>query len=119
MAKKRHLASAGILAACVALMLAALATLSSRDGVTKANYDRIKKGMTLGEVQELFGKEGFVFYGFPNNPELAYCWENKDHSVAILFFDDNRKVVDKAKWADSTESIGDRIRRLIRWPWWK
>jgi hypothetical protein len=110
---------AGILAACVALALAVLATLPPRAGVTKANYDRIEEGMTLAEVQELFGKAGFVFHGYPNKPALAYCWENEGRSLAILFFDENGKVVEKANWAESTESIGDKMLRLIHWPWWQ
>jgi hypothetical protein len=119
MMAKRRFIYAGIFAACVALLLAVLAALSSRTGVTKANYDRIAEGMTLAEVQKIFGKEGIVFHGFPNETARAYCWENADRSLAILFFDDNSKVVEKAKWADSTESIVDKIRRLIGWPWWK
>jgi|GEM_PF-2001684 len=117
MAKRRFI-YAGIFAACVALGLAVLTALPSRAGVTKANYDRIEEGMTLAEVQEVFGKEGIVFHGYPNKTAQAYCWQNTDCSLAILFFDDNRKVVEKAKWAGSTESIGDKIRRLIGWPWW-
>jgi hypothetical protein len=86
---KRHFICAGILAACAALVLAVLATLHYRAGVTKANYDRIEEGMTLAEVQEIFGKEGAVFHGFAN--KTAYCWENEDRSYAILLFNDNRK----------------------------
>ena len=104
---------------CVALALAVLVALPSRAGVMKANYDRIEKGMTLAKVQELCGKEGVVFHGYPNEAAQAYCWENEGRSLAILFFDDNKKVVEKAKWAESRESIGDKIRRLIRWPWWR
>lgn len=119
MMAKRHLICAGLLAACFALVLAVLASLPIRAGVTKAHYDGIEEGMTLAEVEEVFGKEGVVFHGYPNITALAYCWENEDRSFAILFFDDNRKVVEKAKWGDSTENIGDKIRRWIGWPWWK
>ena len=115
MAKRRFI-WAGIVAGCVALVPVVLALLSSGSGITKANYDRIEKGMTLAKVQELFGKEGVVFHGYPNEAAQAYCWENEGRSLAILFFDDNKKVVEKAKWAESRESIGDKICRLIRWP---
>lgn len=118
MKAKRAFICAGVLAACVVLVLALLATLPFRAGVTKANYDRIEEGMTLAEVQTIFGNEGVIFYGYPTRTEFAYCWENEDHSCAILFFDDNREVVEKAKWSDATESIGDKIRRLIHWRWW-
>jgi hypothetical protein len=117
MKAKRHIVCAGIFVACVALLLAVLVTMRSRNGVTKANYDRIKKGMTLAEVQEVFGGQGAVFYGFVNR--RAYYWENEDRSNAIVLFHDDKNVVETAQWGDSTEGIGDRILRLIRWPWWK
>ena len=102
MMAKRGFTFAGVLVVCVALVLAFLAP---RHGVTRANYDRIERGMTLSEVQELFGKEGTIFHGYPNKAEIAYCWENEDRSFAILFFDDSGKVVERAKWGYSTESI--------------
>jgi len=85
-------------------------------GVTKANFERIKEQMTLDEVQEMFGKNGIAFHGYVDTS--AYCWENEDHSYAIVFFDDDRKVIAAAQWQDSTESIGAKIRRVTRWPWW-
>jgi hypothetical protein len=99
------------------LALGGLWMLHTRPGVTKANFDRIEKGMALAQVQELFGKEGVVFHGYVN--QSAYCWENEDRSYAIVLFDDDWVVTKAVQWADSNESIGAKIRRLIRWPWWR
>jgi hypothetical protein len=114
---KRRFIGAGMAAAGIALVLAAFAVWSSRDGVTKSNYDRIHKGMTLADVEALFGRGGLAFHGYPNEPAPAYCWQNEDGSLAIIFFEGD-KVLNKAAWADSSETIGDKIRRLLRWPWW-
>jgi hypothetical protein len=119
MITKRRLICAGILAACVALVLVVLAALPARSGVTKANFDRIKAGMTLAEVQAVFAKEGVMFHGFPSKSERVYCWSNEDRSYALVFFDSHKDVVETAHWEESPEDIGDKIRRLIRWPWWK
>jgi hypothetical protein len=108
-----------VLACLGVLALGGLWVLHSdtRPGVTKANFDRIEKRMTLAEVRELFGREGVVFHGYVN--QSAYLWENADRSFAIVLFDDAGKVTEAAAWKDSTERIGDKIRRWIRWPWWK
>ncbi len=115
--KKRLLISAGILAACLALVLGVLAMLPPHSGVTKANYDQVKKGMTLAEVENLFSKKGDRFDGYVGKP--AFYWQNEDRSYALIFFDDDKKVVAPAQWGDSTETIGDKICRWLRWPWWK
>jgi hypothetical protein len=111
-----------ILVGLVCPMLLAVGCLwlllgGTHSAVTKANFDRIEKGMTLAKVEELFGKKGAVFYGYVN--KSACFWENEDRSYAIVIFDESRRVVEKAQWGGSPESIGDKIRRLLHWPWWK
>jgi outer membrane protein assembly factor BamE (lipoprotein component of BamABCDE complex) len=51
---KHYLAAATI--TMLMLAFAIVITLPSGDSVTKANFDRIEKGMTLEQVQEIFGK---------------------------------------------------------------
>lgn len=53
--KKRHLITAGVMAACVGLVLGVLAMLPPSPGVTKANFDRIEIGMTMTEVEAILG----------------------------------------------------------------
>ena len=85
-----------VLAVCFVVLL-------PRPEVTRANYDRIKVGMALEEVQNLFGKEGGVFHGFPNKSPFTYYWQNEDGAHAIILFDDKRRVMEKAVWEDSTK----------------
>jgi hypothetical protein len=120
MKPKRLLLCAACVAACIALVLVLLATLDARTGITKANYDRIQPGMTLTEVQDVFGKVGICETGTTQGaPQVCvYSWENQDRSGAFLLFDNNRLLM-KGQWTDSTESMWDKILRLIHWPWWK
>jgi hypothetical protein len=123
MSKRRRLAYAAILAACLALMLAALVLLvPSRHGVTKANYDRIvAERTTLEKSQNLFGREANLIGSYAEPPNKAslplYIWISNDGSNACLVFDSNGKLM-QGWWHDSTESIGDKLRRVFHWPWW-
>lgn len=119
MKAKKSLAFVCTLTLCLLLVLAGFAFWSATDSVTKANYDRVAKGMTLTEVAALFGKAGVPFHGYPHNPANAYCWVSDDRSLAVLFFDDKLTMVEKATWADSTETGGDKLSRLLRRAWGK
>ena len=72
--------------------------------------------MTRTEVDAIFASKGRRFDGYVGKPAL--CWENDDRSYALICFDENEKVIEKAQWNDSPETIMDKVRRLIRWPWW-
>ena len=54
--KKRYLTLATLLAAGICLTFGVIAILPPRPGVTKANLNRIKVGMTKAEVETLLGK---------------------------------------------------------------
>ena len=56
--KKRHLLVAVGLVAFLCLVLGILAMLPPRSGITKANLDRIQKGMPLEEVERIIGRPG-------------------------------------------------------------
>ena len=113
---KRVIISAGIIAACFGIMLAVLALLPPRSGVTKANYDRIERGMTLTEVERIFGRKATTSRG---EPIAFFCaWENEDGSFAEIGFDGIGKVNEKFHWVQSEEHVGHKLTRAIRWPWW-
>src|ERR1035438_9324153 len=57
MTKKRLLLIAS-LPLVIVVTLGVLAMLPPRPGVTKANFDRIEKGMTRAEVEQIFGGKG-------------------------------------------------------------
>lgn len=56
MRKRRLLAVAGVLSVVAWLALLVLALKPADPGVTKANFDRIKVGMSRAEVEEIFGR---------------------------------------------------------------
>jgi hypothetical protein len=107
MTKKRFLLIA-LLLVSVAVTLGVLAMLPPRPGVTKANFDRIQMGMTLAEVQEIFGEKGRLMDG----ADKFVLWETEDRSswVDIDFLDD--RLVDLA-WHDATETTFNRICRWL------
>jgi hypothetical protein len=119
MKTKRLLICAGVVIGFAAVVLVLLATLDARTRITKTNYDRTQPGMTLTEVQEMFGKLGICEAATTRESSqlCVYSWENQDGSGAFLFFDEEEKLFEKEQWLDSTESMWDKILRLIHWPW--
>jgi hypothetical protein len=111
--KKRLLISAGIVAACGGAILAALALLPPRPGVTKANFDRLEKGMTIEEVEAIFNFE-------PDQDNLTRMqgqrvWINEHEGLAVVTFNTDGKVVE-LRWS-ARPPLG-RFAHLIHWPWW-
>jgi hypothetical protein len=83
-----------------------------RPGVTKANFDRIEKGMTLAEVQQIFGQDGEGPW-FPTESKNRTYWYWDWPKVGIQFLDNC--VIEK-EWHNSEETILDKIRRWLRLP---
>lgn len=79
-------------------------------GVTKANCDQIKEGMSDKEVRALLGKspasQGKVVPG-----ELDVWWRGPEGSVAVTF-NQQGNVIQKA-WHPNNESFVGRARRSI------
>ena len=73
--KKRLILIAALPLVIVAVTLGVLAMLPPGPGVTKANFDRIEKGMTLAQVELLLGGTGLPFHGFAHhNPPRTFVW---------------------------------------------
>lgn len=110
---KRRLLLIATVPLTIALTLGVLAMLPPRPGVTKANFDRIRIGRTLVEVQEIFGTKGFIFtidIPFPEGTTWR-VWQADDGSnVQIGFVDD---CVVGGEWNDSNETTLDKLRRLL------
>ncbi len=107
MTKKRLLLIAS-LPLVIVVTLGVLAMLPPRPGVTKANFDRIEKGMTRAEVEQIFDGKG----------EMARLhaivegnWGADDGSFAIIEFLEGCVV--RKSWHDSDETILDKIRRWL------
>jgi hypothetical protein len=114
--KRCYLISAAVLAAFVGIALGVLAMLPARPGVTKANFERIKEGMTLAEVEALFGEPSFRFAEFEDSG--IRNWVASNRILASVLFDPNGRVVRKEWWAwpQPQENLVDKIHRWLRLP---
>jgi hypothetical protein len=110
MTKKRLLLVA-VVPLVAFLLLGVLAMMPPSPGVTKANFNRIEKGMTKAEVVQIFGGRGRPFLG---DDESWMLWEADDGSwVTIVFKDDG--IADKhwQRWYDSDKTLLDKLRRWL------
>jgi hypothetical protein len=110
---KKRLALMAVLPLTVAAVFGVLAMLPPRPGVTKANFDCIRDGMTISEVEELFGEQppdigtGIGIDGW------THYWTAKDGSRASVSFLASNECVCSKEWMDSNETILDTIRRWL------
>jgi len=111
--KRRYLISAAVLAACVCIAIGVLAMLPPQPGVTKANFDRVKPGMTLAEVEQILGPT------VTNDPESAnnpICvWQEANGAGAVIFFSKERLTTDTL-FNEPTETFTDKLRRWLHLP---
>ncbi len=99
-----------LLAALTLAVIAAPVAWELRDhpGVTKANFDRIQKGMTPAEVSQLLG-------GPPGDVLIHTCWwSNDDGSEVVIHF--SQHAVRNKTWNPSAETIADKFRRWLHLP---
>jgi hypothetical protein len=99
------------------VILGVLAILPPRSGVTMANFDRIREGMTEEEVRGILGEKGFEvtrFSAINGNLKKKIRWLVNDWTCADIQFADGL-VVEKS-WAGNDESsaVLDKIRRWLR-----
>lgn len=83
---------------------------SPRPGVSRSNYDRIRQGMPLQEVQSLFGVEQ------PKEMESSRFSFRRWHGqcgCADITFDEDDKVTGKNWHPSAEESFLDRCRRWL------
>ena len=110
MNRKRLIVVCGILASIACAAIVAYAVLPPRPGVTKANFDRIKLGMTKAEVSAIMGKLG---YSEPERMSDLWCemWQHAGlgHACEIYYLNDS---VEEMHWTDSKETASEW---LLRW----
>ncbi len=105
--QRKFLLIIAVLPLSIALAAAALAMMPPTTGVTKANVDRIQKGMERAEVCEVLGEPPVMTIDQP--PALIETW-NGGHGVFAVTFDEDRRV--KATlWSDSQDTFFDKIGR--------
>ena len=105
--QKRRLLAAGTMAGLVGVVLIVVAMLPLRPGVTKRNFDRVEIGMTMVQVEEIFGGKG---QRLPDTPYIG--WAAGDLSGAIVTFRHGGVVA--KDWVDNPETFLDKIRRWLR-----
>jgi hypothetical protein len=101
--RKRRLLLIASLPLAVAVIVGVLAMMPPRPGVTKINFDRIEEGMTLQEVEQIFGKPGRYTWG-------GYHWQADDGAKVFVVFGNS---AGPKTWQDSTESPLDKLRRWL------
>jgi hypothetical protein len=101
-------------------------------GVTQANYERIREGMTLPEVENLLGgppgnysripdKEAGLWTIDPSRPDLnrqffigREVWIGNELAVAV-WFDDRGRVARKEAYETLDRGLLQRLRDLLGW----
>jgi hypothetical protein len=115
--KKRFLLIVSLPLTAVVVLVGVVALLppDDRPGVTKANFDRIQEGMTLAEVEEIFGSDrrgSLEAVSYLIHEEAGWDdWLLDDGSNLSIRFVDNR--VAGKRWLPSNERFFDKIRRWL------
>jgi hypothetical protein len=107
---RRRLLLIASLPLAIAVIIGVLAMLPARPGVTKANFDRIEKGMTFAEVEKIFGQ-----------PPAEEQWGNifiwriaERKGEAIVIFDNDGMVIEqRGYWRAGDETFQDKLRRWL------
>ena len=120
--RKRLLLSAGTMAGLVGVVLVVVVMLPSGPGVTKANFDKIEKGMTFDQVTAYLGKpsiEPGVFDISETRRDWVVDWYHDNGSSAVIWFASgkmesisNGKVL-QMTWHESSETVFDKFRRWL------
>ena len=100
MRKRLILATVGV--TVIACMLGSLSMLyPSPAGITNANLCRIEKGMTLFDVEQIFGERGIQLDGG------KVFWKAEDEFAVIVLFKDDR--VHETYWNDSKQTTVGKL----------
>jgi hypothetical protein len=110
--KRRYLIVAGSLLALACVVSAVLAMLPAPNDEVKAKLDRVRIGMTVEDVREIFGG-GVRDVVSPNQMVMRYG--TGDGPVATVLFTNSR--VSEKQWDVPTETVSETIRRWLSLPW--
>jgi len=93
------------------LLVLAIRPWQVRPGVTKANFDRIENGMTVANVEAIFGQSSLEC---SQTSVIWTAWYSRDGDTACVVF--VRDVVADKTWKDSTETFAAKIQRRLKRP---
>jgi hypothetical protein len=125
MTKRRLIALVALASALLVLggyvVVRDFTTLDEAPGVTEANYNRIKEGMTLANVQGLLGSEGEEFVAIANtvgktallddSDKRVFEWIGEGRCIVIVTFLDGE--VSEKEWHASNRSALEKLRRWL------
>ena len=121
--RKRWLLAAGTMAGLVGMGLVVVAMLLPRPGVTKANFNRVERRMTIDEVTAIFGEPGIQepwCMGGHGSTQRTVKWYHDDGAIAEIQFSNNGPMmrtsdgkVYQKNWHDSPETILHKIGRWL------
>jgi hypothetical protein len=98
-----------------------------RPGVTPENFARIRYGMTLDKVKEVFGRNGDAFITLSSCSPLRVCWFEDSFWVTLSIEVEDGKVVGggatiwdddgngQAIYLTQDEGLFAFLFRLLRW----
>jgi hypothetical protein len=98
--------AAGTLA-CLTLGVVGWVLYSVRPGITEANCNRIRLGMTHDEVEQILGGPPNLDTPFVNTK----FWAREDKAVVLVEF--TRGVVTRKDWLPPEETVQGRIWRWL------
>jgi hypothetical protein len=126
MTKKRLLLIAAVLLTIIVTLFVP-ALLPPSPGVTLTKFNRIERGMTVAEVEEIVGRKGEVVRAFRAGLRLRWHeeaeetqlgdatlngdWAVDDRSFAIIEFFNGR--VTNKRWVTSDETFLAKLRRWL------
>jgi hypothetical protein len=99
--KRRYLVCAGFLVVCACLALG-IYSLVPMQGITKRNFDRIEKGMTMEEVKAILGEPR-------DGDDKGFIWRRADGTHVFVMLKDGK--VDDKEFLPSQESLANTLRR--------
>jgi hypothetical protein len=117
--KRRYLICVAALAACVGIVIGVLAMLPPQPRLTKANLDRIKKGMTLKEAEAILGEPSSVKeFVDPPAPafQLADWTSNNGRTIVQIVFDDKGAGMVTTGGGPDEETFLEMLRRWLHLP---
>jgi membrane-associated phospholipid phosphatase len=103
-----------IIAVILTLAVVAIAVVAMwppQPGVTQANFDRIAYGMTLAEVEAIFGRPPDVSWHRPHQDTICHWTCPSGHSTYLLI-SETEGVFGK-NWPEADETITRKIRRWL------
>jgi hypothetical protein len=111
MINKRLIVMGGAIAMAACAVLFVIAMLPPRVGVAKANFDRIKVGMTRADVATILGPPVYGYQECDLAPWVDF-WNHDDGKDACVveYFEDG--VVD-THWLRNRETMVEKIRRWL------